>query len=170
MSPSASTFFAFAFMASTTPDLEVEPMVPRIINEPKEENDMAMNLRASFKERQHKRLSESIVVATPLAKRPCPDETREASTLDTPLIPMPPADVIRPNNMLVAKSPFRKDTYLTQDGAPTGPDLVDDDLDKKNAIFPLRVPNWEEMLKQVPCFIEVEPPSTKIPNFFSLTK
>lgn len=70
MSPSFSTSFAFASVASTALDSEIESVVPRIIYEPKGEKDMTVNLRARFKERQHKRLSESIIVATPPAKDP----------------------------------------------------------------------------------------------------
>lgn len=173
VSLSASTSFVFVSLASTALNSEVELVVPRIIYEPKGEKDMAVNLRASFKERQHKCLSESIVVATLLAKRPCSKETREAPAPDTPLMLISLTDVAGPNNVLVAKSPIRKDTCPTQYGAPTGPDPTDDDLDKKDATAPLRSPNWEEMakmLKQVPYFTEVEPPSTKMSNFFSLTK
>lgn len=160
-------------MASTASDSEVEPVVPRIIYEPKGKKNMVANLRARFKEWQHKRLYESIIVATPPAKRPYPEETCEAPVPDTPLMPMPPTKVAGPNNVLVAKSLVRKDTCPTQDGAPIGSDPVDDDLDKKDATTPLCAPNWEEiaeMLKWVPCFTEVEPPSTKMLNFFSLTK
>lgn len=141
MSLSTSTFFAFASVASTTSDSEVESVVPRIIYEPNGEKDMAVNLRARFKERQHKRLSEFIIVATPPAKRPCLEETCEAPAPDTSLMPMPPTEVARPNNVLVAKSLVRKDTCLTQDRAPTSSDPVDDDLDKKDATAPLRAPN-----------------------------
>lgn len=156
-------------MASTASDLKVKHVVPCIIYEPKGENDMAANLRTRFKERQHKHLSESIIVATPPAKRPCPKETYEAPTSDTPLMPMPPIEVAGPINVLVAKSRVRKDTCPTQDGALIGPDPIDDDLDKKDATIPLHAPNWEEMaemLKQVPCFTEAKPPSTKMLNFF----
>ncbi|RVW28052.1 hypothetical protein CK203_097985 [Vitis vinifera] len=53
----------------------------------------------------------------------------------------------------IALSLVRKDTCSTKDGAPTGPDPTDDDLDKNDATAPLRAPNWEEMaemLKWVP--------------------
>nr|CAN69029.1 hypothetical protein VITISV_000839 [Vitis vinifera] len=149
VSLSASTSFVFVSLASTALNSEVELVVPRIIYEPKGEKDMAVNLRASFKERQHKCLSESIVVATLLAKRPCSEETREAPAPDTPLMLISLTDVAGPNNVLVAKSPIRKDTCPTQYGAPTGPDPTDDDLDKKDATAPLRSPNWEEMAKML---------------------
>ena len=56
---------------------------------------------------------------------------------------MPLADIVGPNNVPIVKSSARKDTCSAQDGAPIGPDPIDDDLDKKNAIAPLRTPNWE---------------------------
>lgn len=46
-------------------------MVPPITYE-EEEEDMAANLRAKFKERQHKSLSKSIMVIIPPYKRPYP--------------------------------------------------------------------------------------------------
>ena len=53
------------------PDTKVELVVPRIIHEPEREDDMAKNLRAGFRERQRKCLSEYITVATPPTKRSC---------------------------------------------------------------------------------------------------
>ena len=43
--------------ASTKLEAEVEPVVPRIVCEKEEEEDMVANLRSRFKERQCKRLS-----------------------------------------------------------------------------------------------------------------
>ncbi|RVW91869.1 hypothetical protein CK203_030189 [Vitis vinifera] len=83
-SSSVSTSLASASMASTVldleadldlpgvkPDTKVELVVPRIIHEPEREDDMAKNLRAGFRERQRKCLSEYITVATPPTKRSC---------------------------------------------------------------------------------------------------
>ena len=48
-------------------------MVPPIVSEEEEEEDMTTNLRARFKERQHKHLSESIVVNPAPSKRAYPE-------------------------------------------------------------------------------------------------
>ncbi|KAL6342545.1 hypothetical protein AAG906_012397 [Vitis piasezkii] len=57
-------------------DTKVELVVPRIIHEPEGEDDMATNLRAGFRERQRKCLSEYIAVATPPTKRSCTEAPR----------------------------------------------------------------------------------------------
>lgn len=51
------------------PEMEVKPIMPCIICESKRKEDMTVNLRVGFKERQHKCLSKSIIVAPPLTKR-----------------------------------------------------------------------------------------------------
>lgn len=56
--------------ASTKPNTKVEPVVPPIIYEEEGEENMATNLRAGFKKRQCKCLSESITVFPP-TKKPC---------------------------------------------------------------------------------------------------
>ena len=74
-------------LAADTPSMgmkletEIEPMMPCIIYEVEKEEDMAANLRASFKERQHKRLFESIAVAPPSAKKSCTDVPRSEPIL-----------------------------------------------------------------------------------------
>ncbi|KAJ9678103.1 hypothetical protein PVL29_022866 [Vitis rotundifolia] len=73
---------------------------------------MAENLRADFKERRQKCLSKFIAIATPLAKRPCPEKTREAPVLNTPPTLMPPSDVVGSSSVLVAKSPTREDVVV----------------------------------------------------------
>lgn len=49
-------------------------MTPCIILKSEEEEEIAVNLRASFKERQRKCLSESLPAALPPAKRTCPED------------------------------------------------------------------------------------------------
>lgn len=69
--------------------------------------------------------------------------------------------------------PTKKDICLAQDEAPTGSTPVDDDLNKKDATAPLRTPHWEEMaemLKRIPYFTAAKPSSTKMSDFFPLTK
>lgn len=46
-------------------------MVPPIVCENEEKEDMTTNLRVGFKERQSKRLPESITIISPPSKRPC---------------------------------------------------------------------------------------------------
>lgn len=57
--------------ASTESETRVEPVVPPIAYEEEEEEDMVANLRAAFKERQRKHLSESITVIPLSSRRPC---------------------------------------------------------------------------------------------------
>lgn len=54
----------------TEPEMEVEPVVPPIIYEEEGNENMAANLRVGFKERQRKRLFESITIISPHAKKP----------------------------------------------------------------------------------------------------
>ncbi|KAL6321836.1 hypothetical protein AAG906_035535 [Vitis piasezkii] len=56
--------------ANTKLETGVELVVLLIACEEEEEKDMVANLRIEFKERQHKRLSESITVVSPPSKRP----------------------------------------------------------------------------------------------------
>ena len=88
--PSASSSMTITEQdsAADTPSMgmkletEIEPMMPRIIYEVEKEEDMAANLSASFKERQHKRLSESIAVAPPSAKKSCTEVPRSEPILN----------------------------------------------------------------------------------------
>ena len=186
VSSSASTF-ASSLATSTEQDLEadlhflgaeldtwVEPVVPRVIHELEEdEENMVANLRAGFKERQRKCLSKSIAVTPLLAKRSCAKDTYVEPISNAPSAPMPLVNAVGPNNAPIAKSPTRKDVCPTQDGTSIGPTHVGDNLDRKDASIPSRVPSWEEMaelLKQVPCFTEAEPLSTNMADFFLLTK
>lgn len=68
--PSPSSSFS---TASTEPETGVELVVSHIVYEEKEEEDIATNLRVGFKERQRKRLSESITVNLAPFKKPCPE-------------------------------------------------------------------------------------------------
>ena len=60
-------------------------------------------------------------------------------------------------------------------GTEAGPDAAVDEgaLDEKSSPTPAVPPSWEklmEILKGVSCFTDAEAPSTKMSNFFSLTK
>ena len=50
---------------------ELESIALRVINEPKEEEDMLNDLRGGFKERHHKRLHEAIDMTPFPAKKTC---------------------------------------------------------------------------------------------------
>ena len=76
--------------------------------------------------------------------------------------------------MPVARSLVGKDACSEKDGTSTSSTPVGVDLDdEKDAAVSPRAPSWEkmvELLKRVPCYTEVEPPSTKMSDFFPLTK
>lgn len=135
---------------------------------------MATNLRVNFKERQCKHLSESIAVVHLPAKRSCTEEPHVAPVLDTPSVQMPHTGIARPKSVSAMRPHIGKDVYPERDRAPTGSTPIGDDLeDEKDVSTLYRPPSWEkmvELLKQVPYSTEVEPPSTKLSDFFSLTK
>lgn len=184
-SPSASTPFSSTLVDSSVlnsegslslPDFErsdlgprhsePEPIVLSVINESEVEEGMEINLRVDFKERHHKRLHEAIEVDASPAKRTCleGEPMKDAFPM---LVPLPNA--AGSSNVLVAG----KETCSTQDGALGGPAPVKEDLDQKDAFASVSHLSWEEMmgmLRRVPCFTNVEPPLTKMLDFFSLTK
>ncbi|KAJ9687239.1 hypothetical protein PVL29_015916 [Vitis rotundifolia] len=123
LSPSAY-FPTFSFTAGTdqdsidspsikdNPDRELEPVVPYIILKPKEEEEeeaIASNLRAGFKERQRKHLSKSLPTASPPAKRTYTEGPHEVLVLNTLLTLMPPSDAAGSNQTLIASSSTEKD-------------------------------------------------------------
>lgn len=130
----ASTF-AFSFKVGTKqdstnspfigvkPDYGIEPVAPCIILEPEEEEEevMTSNLRSSFKERQYKHLSESIEVASSLAKRTCVESSQEVPILDTPLSLMPLVDVARTSRALIVRSPIKNYACPIQERISTTP-------------------------------------------------
>lgn len=67
------------------PYQELEPAVPFIVlelDEEEKEEEMALNLRADFKEKQHKRLSESLLAVFPPTKKSSPEVSPKISNLD----------------------------------------------------------------------------------------
>lgn len=95
--------------ARVDPETKVEPVVPRIICEAEKEEDMATNLRVSFKERQRKHFSESIAVAHPPAKKSCAEVSCVVPVLDISLAPKPSADVVGPSHVSVIRPLIGKD-------------------------------------------------------------
>lgn len=70
-STSSSSLSSSFSTANTEPKTGVELVVSHIVYEKEEEEDIATNLRVGFKERQRKRLSESITVNPASFKKPC---------------------------------------------------------------------------------------------------
>ena len=104
-----------------------------------------------------------------LAKKTCPEGVQEEPMKDTPPMLVPPLDAAGSSSVPTAG----KETCSTQDEAPGDPTPIDEDLDQKDVSVSVPPPSWEEMmemLRWVPCFTDAEPPSTKMSNFFPLTK
>lgn len=97
--------------ARTKQEMEVEPMVPRIIYEAKKEEEMATDVRVGFKERQSKNLSECITFAHPPTKKSCPK---------IPSVPNPSIDVEGPNCESAARPLVGKNAHPERGGASTG--------------------------------------------------
>lgn len=138
--------------AATEPETEVEPMVPRIICEPKGEEDMAKNLKFGFKERQRKWLFESITVAPPPAKKSYTEVLRPAPVSTIPSASKPTADVALPSCVLVARLSTGKNARHERVGPSTGSALVSNDSIECVAYVPprpqaSRASSWEEMAK-----------------------
>lgn len=130
---------------------------------------MATDLRADFKERHHKRLHKAIEVVAPPTKRACPKGVHEELARDVPLMPVPPSDAAGPSSVPTAK----KKAGRVPDGALGGATPVKEALDQKDTPASALPPSWEEMmemLRWVPCFTNAEPLSTKMLDFFPLTK
>lgn len=130
---------------------------------------MTPNLRYDFKERQRKRLSEALLVAPPPAKRTLPEVSHEDSVLDAPKVQVPPSNIVKSEQELVASSYAEKDACPTEDGTPVGHTLGGDINDKNASISS---PSYEEittLLKQVPCSTTPEPPTPSIDVLFPLT-
>lgn len=132
---------------------------------------MASNLRVGFKERQRKCLSKSLPIAPLPTKRSCSEDPHEVLVLDAPLASMPPSDVARSDQVLVVSSSAKKNACPVQEMTFISQTLGVDHNDK-DAPINSHTPSWEkiaELFNQVPCFIESEPPSTDMNDFFPLT-
>ena len=148
---------------------ELEPIALRFIDEPEAEKDMSADLRADFKKRHRKRLHDAIDMVPPPAKKACPEGAQEEPGRDVPLMPVPPPDTVGPSSAPAAE----KEVGSTLGGASSGAIPVEEVLDQKDTPASALPPSWDEMmdmLKRVSCFIDAEPPSTKMSDFFPLTK
>lgn len=89
--------------------------------------------------------------------------------METPAILVPQPDVMGPSSV----STVEEEVGPAPDGASDGTALADEVPDQKDTstpAFPSSRDEMVEMLKHVPCFTNVEPPSTKMSDFFPLTK
>lgn len=73
------------------------------------ETQMASNLRAEFKERQHKGLFEALPALPSLAKKTRLEVSRDEPTIDAPMVQAPSFDAVRSGQELVP-NPFIEDT------------------------------------------------------------
>lgn len=120
---------------------ESEPVIPNILYEAEAEKKMVANLRASFRDRQHKRLFEPIEVVAPPTKRSYPEEVHEEPIIDALPIPVPHPNAAGSSSVSIAASPVRMETCPAQDGALDGLALVEEDLDQKDASSSILFPN-----------------------------
>lgn len=151
------------------PEPEPDPIDLRVIDEPKAKENMSVDLRAGFKERHHKRLCKAIDMVPPPAKRACSEGAREEPRREVPPMPVPPSDIMGPSSTLAAK----KEVGPTLGEAFGGATLVEEVLDQKDTPTSVPPPSWDEMmemLKRVSCFTDAESHSTKMADFFLLTK
>ena len=122
--------------------------------------------------------SESIEVAPPPTKKSCVEVPRTAPVPDIFPPPRPFADVAKPDRVPTMRSSIGKNVCPERGEASISLAPISDDLDGKDVFASPRpqaprTPSWKEMvelLKQIPCFIEAEPPVTNMGDFFPLTK
>ena len=140
-------------LVGDSPNRELKPVVLYIILELEEEEEdleaqMAPNLRVGFKQRHCKRLSEALLTTPPLAKKTRLEVSHEEPILDAPMVQVPPSDVVRSEQELIA-SPSVEDIFPMEDGTPTA--TPDGDANERDALAYLSI--WEEittLLKMIP--------------------
>lgn len=141
--------------------------MPCIILELEEgEEDMAPNLRVVSR-RGNVRLSESLLVAPSPAKRILLENSREKLVLNDSMVQVPPTNVARSRQELDVSSFVEKDSCLMQEITFVGQTLGED-MNDKDAPVSSSTPSQEEitvLLRQVPCFTALEPPSTNVDDF-----
>lgn len=119
------------------PETEVEPVMPRIICEVKKEEDMAMNLRAGFKERQRKRLSKSTAITHFPTKKSWAEVPCSTPVLDILTVPKPSANAVGPNCVSTMRLSIGKHAHSERGGASTSPAPPNDDLVDRVASIPI---------------------------------
>lgn len=141
--------------------------MPFINLDPEEEEaaeEMTPNLRAGFKERQRKRLSEAFPATPPPTKKSRPKASHEESDPNVPMVKVPPSDIVQPCLELVVRPPSKSTCPAEDKVSATTPGGK---AKEKNApAIPL---SWEEiaaLLKSTPCFTAPEPPTFELEEFF----
>lgn len=81
---------------------------------------MAVNIRVGFKERQHKCLSEFIVLAHPPANKSYVEVLSVAPILDISLAPKPSTDAVGPRRVSAVRPSLGKDAHPERNKASTG--------------------------------------------------
>lgn len=132
-------------------------MVPHIVCEKERDEDMATNLRVSFKERQCKRFSESITVVPPPTKKPYMEVLCPVPVSTIHLTSKPPFDVVGPNrsgpsHVPIIRPSVGKDTRPELDGPSTNlVPLNNDSVECVASISPhpptTRAPSRKEMVE-----------------------
>ncbi|KAJ9693664.1 hypothetical protein PVL29_009561 [Vitis rotundifolia] len=90
-----------------------ELVIPDFLYESEMEEEMVIDLRAGFRDRQNKLLFKPIEVVSPPAKRSCPEEVHEEPIMDPSMTPVPHFDVVGSSSVPVAMSPIRVETCPT---------------------------------------------------------
>ncbi|KAL6315266.1 hypothetical protein AAG906_000348 [Vitis piasezkii] len=129
------------------------------------------DLRTGFLERHRKRLYEAIDIVPSPAKRVCPKNPQEDPAAKPDVAGPSAAAVVRPDT----GTPSNASATEKARGTKGGPDVAvsEEAPDEKSSPTPAAPLSWEEMmemLKGVSCFTDAEAPSTKMSDFFPLTK
>lgn len=135
-------------------------MVPPINYKEEREEDMVANLRVGFKERQRKRLFESITVISFPSKIPCPEILCPEPVLAIALA-LVPSTTTTGSNLLVEEAARLALERPSSDLAHLNDDSVEFVASIPSHPLASRAPNREEiaeLMKQIPCFTEREAP------------
>lgn len=124
--------------ASTEPEAKIKLVVSPIICENEGNEDMIANLRAGFRERQCKRMSESVMIVPP-AKKPCIEVLCLELVSVIALAPEPSAAAIGTKPALNRRpSSVGATSHPELEGPSTSPTLLNDDSIECVAFVPLR--------------------------------
>ncbi|RVX05863.1 hypothetical protein CK203_023757 [Vitis vinifera] len=142
-----------------------------VVHEPEEVRDMN-DLRTGFSQRHRKLLYDPIDLAPSPAKKVCPERGSGATAAVQADAPGPSsATIAQPGITAHSDAPATVETRGLE-GVPEA--MIDEEaLDEKSSPAAAVPPSWEEMmemLKGVPCFMDAEVTSTRMSNFFPLTK
>ncbi|KAL6332099.1 hypothetical protein AAG906_020780 [Vitis piasezkii] len=178
-SPQLETFHP----GPSSPQHQTDFVGLRVVHEPKEVRDMN-DLRARLLRRHLKRLYDPIDLGPPSAKKVCPERGGEDAASEVPLSSSTHPDEAGPS-ATAARSEVQCSIDIIAFGdAPIvvetrgSKGVLDASIDEKapdekSSLDAAVPPSWEElmeMLKGVSCFTDAEAPSTRMSDFFSLTK